>query len=374
MKTDVLIIDEGNDSNIAVAQAVDALLSGKLVVFPTETVYGVAVCADSGLALASLSELKERPDNKPFTLHVGSHSAIDRYVPCLGLLNQGFLRKALPGPLTVVFDIDENQFQNICSSFDNKLIENLYFNNSIGIRLPENLITCKILNAVKTPVVASSANLAGQKPPVTAKEAIEQLDGKVDLIIDDGPTKYAKASTVVRLKKENIEQLRAGVIESRIIERMKQINILFVCTGNTCRSPMAEGIGRSITAKNLGCAIDQLEKKGYKFSSAGTATFNGASASLEAVDVCRELGIDISDHESRTLTANMINDADFIFAMAQSHYQAVLSAVSQAERKTALLVDAGIADPIGASIDVYRRCADQISAGFEKRLRNGLQK
>ena len=137
--------------------------------------------------------------------------------------------------------------------------------------------------------------------------------------------------------------------------------LIFVCTGNTCRSPMAEGLLKHLLGPECG----------WEVSSAGVCAANGWPASEHAVEALREKGIDISDLHSQTLTPDLINSADLLVTMTQGHRQAVLAAVPQSEGKVFLLKSFGIAqsaadiyDPVGEALDVYRRVRDEIDAAL----------
>lgn len=135
------------------------------------------------------------------------------------------------------------------------------------------------------------------------------------------------------------------------------MNILFVCTGNTCRSPMAEGYLKSKK-------ID-----GVTVSSRGLAA-DGSPVSLNSKTAMDEVGIDISGHISKQITADDINKADKIICLSTSHKSVLLSA-GVPENKLYILGD-GISDPFGGSIDVYRRCRDEIIAAVDKLINEGF--
>lgn len=139
---------------------------------------------------------------------------------------------------------------------------------------------------------------------------------------------------------------------------MTKKTVLFVCTGNTCRSPIAEGIFKNMLK----------DRDDVRVVSAGTMTFGGMPAAKESIDILQEENIDISGHCSHQLSEQLIDQADIILAMADSHKRQILSIAPDAGHKTFLLKkfddDAGnnsnIPDPIGMGKEVYRNCKNEI--------------
>ncbi len=365
MHTEMITVSNTGEMAKAISRAVELLGQGRTVVFPTETVYGVGARADLSVGWEELTRIKQRPADKPFTSHVGNIEEIFRLVPLLNAREKRFINKSLPGPLTIVFDLSEEQIEAIKSATDAELFSRLYFDNSIGIRLPDDQLAMELLTQAGGPVVASSANPAGMPPAFNAEMAAKYLNDQVSLIIDSGPARIQKPSTVVRVSNEKFEILREGIIDSRMIHKLRNTSILFVCTGNTCRSPMAEGFGRSSIAKKLDCGIDQLKENGYHIASAGVMAIDGIKASQESVNACEAFGIDISSHKSRLLTLEMIDDADHILVMSQRHYESIVSIAPEAAGKVRLLAEDGIADPYCQPQGVYDKCARQIKEAVD---------
>src|SRR3954463_243685 len=144
--------------------------------------------------------------------------------------------------------------------------------------------------------------------------------------------------------------------------------VLFVCTGNVCRSPMAEGIFRHA-----------VQGRGnFRVMSAGLGAMEGQPPSLYGVQAVRELGIDISNQRSRMLTPQMVDEADIILGMTHSHLDTVMMLYPHAAEKVFLLrefdetldiFEKDISDPIGGSYEVYLECRDQIEQGIASLLR-----
>ena len=127
----------------------------------------------------------------------------------------------------------------------------------------------------------------------------------------------------------------AGVVSEQTLRRLASLSIVFVCTGNTCRSPMAEAMCRSMLAARLKCSPNDLEDRGVVVSSAGISASMGGRAAPEAVAVMSELGIDLSHHASQQLNEQLIRHADVIWAMTRSHRQAILNLWPDASGRSA---------------------------------------
>ncbi len=368
VETKVVKLDVANIDSTAIKEAASVIDSGGLVAFPTETVYGIG-CRISNESLARLDQLKGRPADKYYTLHIANPTDISRYVPAIGLRAKKLIKSAWPGPLTIVFELDDSDIVLQKAKLPPEVFDNLYRDRSIGIRCPDNPIASMLLAHVMSAVVAPSANASGQSPAADAGQVIEQFAGQIEMVLDGSPCKYAKSSTVVRLGKIGLEILRQGVYsESQLLE-MVQVTVLFVCTGNSCRSPMAEGLFKKYLAEKLRCPIDRLEEKGYIITSAGTLGIVGFPASSEAVRVCAAKDCDISGHRSRALSRHLIEQSDLIFALARVHRDAVVEISPEAAGKCSLLAeDTDIADPIGQSQAVYDNCAELIDKAIRKRI------
>lgn len=157
------------------------------------------------------------------------------------------------------------------------------------------------------------------------------------------------------------------------MERKGSYGVLIVCTGNSCRSPMAEGILRKLLQERAGAGDERAAAVGI--TSAGTHAPAGALATREAVEVCAALGADISAHRARQLTADTVAAADLILVMEPFHLSGVYSRSQEASGKTWLLTEFagdpdadGVPDPIGAPLSVYR----ETGARLENLLRTAL--
>lgn len=363
--TEVVKVGSSAEALEAAERGAEVLRQGGLVAFPTETVYGLAANVADSAAMERLRELKSRPD-RPFTVHIGRPEQASWYVGELPRLAARLMQKAWPGPVTVVLPFDGFARED----WPARWAERVAYGGTVGLRCPAHPVAEAMLGAMETPVVAPSANVAGKAPPSRAEEVLAAFEGQIDLVIDAGATKWGRASTVVQFHADgSFEILREELYDRRIIERLLQHRILFVCTGNTCRSPMAAGIARAELARHLGCLPHELEAHGWQILSAGTMGLGGAPATDEAVQASLEVGADIGRHRSQPLSIELINSADMLFCMAEHHREQVLRMVPSAADRTFLLDARGdVPDPIGSGIEVYRQAARRIQDAFRARL------
>jgi protein-tyrosine phosphatase len=356
------------DTRDVVHRAVQALVEGQLVVLPTETIYGVAALALNEAAVQRLRAAKGRKGGHPLPLAIRSAEEALDYAPDMSPLFRRFARRCWPGPVTLV--VDDSHPQSLIRQLPTTVRRAVSPHQTIGLRVPGHQVPLDVLDMVAGPLVFSSANRSGQVEAKTAEEAIASLGDDVALVLDDGPSRFGQPSSVVRVREKKYEILRDGVVPQQALKRLASLIVLFVCTGNTCRSPMAEWLCRRLLADRLGCKLDELEDRGVIVMSAGIAAGMGSRASAEAIQAMSKVGLDLAGHETQQVSESLVRQADVIYTMTQSHREAIVDQwPAAAERTTLLCTDgSGVLDPIGGPADRYRQCADQIRYELEIRL------
>jgi L-threonylcarbamoyladenylate synthase len=194
-----------NPEKEIIEEAVRVIKNNGLVIYPTDTLYGLGANALSEFTVRKIFEVKGRDFNKPISIAVSSLNEAKKYVK----LNQIALKLAkriLPGPITLILPV-KKKFPKILTRGKNK----------IGIRVPDNKVTLELIKKCGFPLTSTSANVSGGKDSITAKDAIKQIGGKVDLVLDSGRCKYSKQSTVIEITKKEIKILREGVIKKEKI-------------------------------------------------------------------------------------------------------------------------------------------------------------
>lgn len=172
-------------SAAAIAETAAYLKQGHLVVFPTDTLYGIGADAFNEAAVARLYQAKQRPHEKAIPILLADLSDIGRVAQTIPAMAEMYIQRFWPGPLTLIVPKHA------------QLPANISDNNGIAVRIPASEISRAVIRAAGGAVATSSANRSGQPPATTAAQAISQLEGWVTAVLDDGPSPHAIASTIV---------------------------------------------------------------------------------------------------------------------------------------------------------------------------------
>ena len=356
-----------SDWNVAVCKTVDVLRSGGLAVVPTETVYGLAVRMTDGEAVKRLVQLKKRNESHPFALAFPSVDAISDLCSEMSPLALRLARRCLPGPVSLVLDVPSD---SMFWKLPPEIQKTVSLRSTICCRVPDHPLLLTVLGELNEPVVLTSANKTGQGETATVEQIVADFGNSIDILLDDGPIVSPKPSTIVQIIGDNFTVLREGALKSETIKRLAALMILFVCTGNTCRSPMAERLCEQLIADRHNCSIDSLDQHGIVVLSAGLSAGEGQPASANAVKVLQEYDLDMSNHRSLMLNESHVRFADFIYTMTRHHREQILSNWHNVDSRLSVLrIDGGdIADPIGSSMSAYRACAEHIRKEIAQRL------
>jgi protein-tyrosine phosphatase len=358
-------------------QAAEALAAGKLVVLPTETVYGIAVNLHSSTARVAARSLKARlagtsePSVAPWVIHVPTPDALLTWTPSISPIAKRLILKSLPGPVAFQIKLDEPSLaaprERLQTAADETLTDGY-----IHLRCPDFAASQAVLDLVSFPVAIIGAGTPAQPGIFEASDLPGALFDAPDgpaLILDAGSTRYRRSSTVVRIEGDQISVVRPGVIDERIIQRLSDFTILFLCSGNTCRSPMAAAIAAKQLADKFHIAPAELPLRHIVVQSAGLHAAFGMRAAMEAMDAVKTFGADLTTHISQPTSPELLRRADVIYTMTDAHRDEVLELVPGAARKTFLLDPNGdIADPIGSSLAVYQQVAARMSELLRQRL------
>lgn len=194
-----------------IKEAAKSIKNGELVLFPTETVYGIGANALNEKAVDKIFKAKGRAGDNPLIVHISDLYMLKDLVKNVGIVEQKLINKFWPGPLTIIFDRKKCVPNNVTAGLD-----------TVGIRMPSNEIARRLIEYAKLPIAAPSANISGKPSGTKIEDIIEELDGKVDYILDTGMTDIGVESTVVIIKENKVHILRPGQIT---VEDIKKLGI-----------------------------------------------------------------------------------------------------------------------------------------------------
>lgn len=227
MKTDVLPVDAAS-----LARAASLLRAGELTAFPTETVYGLGANALDAEAVLKIFVAKERPADNPLIAHVDDEAMMAPLVEEINGLTRALMEAFWPGPLTLVLPRTRRVPDIVAAGL-----------STVGVRMPAHPDARAVIRAAGVPVAAPSANRSGRPSPTTAQHVLADMQGRIELILDGGPSGLGVESTVLDVTEKVPVVLRPGGIT---VERLRQVApqtrvdpavLLPLKEGGTARSP-----------------------------------------------------------------------------------------------------------------------------------------
>lgn len=326
-----------------ITQILQILKDGGMIAMPTDTIYGLAVDGTDEQAVRRLFSSKRRSD-KHFTLFMPKNKIGEFAV----ITKHKIIDFFMPGPLTVILRKKTNVILP-CTT------------DKIGIRIPQHNFVLRLLSEYQNPLAVTSANVSGE-PPLTSPYDIVEHFTEAGMVVDGG-TLFSLPSTVIDLSVTPPLVMRKGAVPIMAIEKVYgrrialkgalKFNVLFVCSGNTCRSPMAAGILKTMVGRKY-CEVQ----------SAGTIAIGGLQAAHYAKEVVKEFGGSIDRHRTSSLNREKVEWADLILVMEYKHYETVLEINPDAVVKTFLLREykrktkyTEVPDPVGRDRAAYQQAA-----------------
>ena len=363
------IIDwrRAEDPRDVVHQAVQELTEGRLLVVPTDTCYVALASALIPRAVRALDAWTEREGHQLSLVPRSAEEVLD-FLPQISRGSHRLARKVWPGPLVIEHARGSGAGSLLDCIPSESLKVFLPETHQVRLWLPGNEILSYILRLHSGPLVVGlpkSADRAGGRAGVKRvdDERMEvvthvgqlAVDPEV-LAIDAGPIEGIGTPTVVRIDGSHGVVISEGVIAKEQLQALSQLLVLVVCTGNTCRSPMAAALIQKKLLERFG---GKSESVPVVVASAGVSAFGGDAASPGARQAIRDYGLQLESHRSTQLHSYLVEQADLILVMGNRHRSVIGSQWPEHLKKVHLMATDGgdISDPFGGSLELYQQCA-----------------
>ncbi len=344
-----------DDTRDIVHIVVQALVEGRNVALPAETAYHAVT---SGLNPKTAKKFEELAQSKHIgrcALFLRSAQELLDYVTHLSPVASRVAHRAWPGPL--VLDLPIGDDRSLVRMLPHEFLPLICKDGRAAFRVAAHNSIQHALRLMSGPLVA--APIQQNSRPAQRADIAGDIAGSV-IVVDDGGLPFDDFSTMIRIDGNECRIASEGVTSGEALYRHAQFIVLLVCTGNTCRSPMAEALMRNRFEERF--PSSNSSGSPVYVASAGLSAFPGGPAAPEAQSVMAARGLDLTKHQSYSVTEHTLRNADLILTMTRSHRQALLDIMPEIKPKVHLVSgsNSDVSDPYGCTEEVYRECADQI--------------
>ena len=363
---EVVELREVTDRRDVIHRAVQRLSSGDLVALPSEAGYVLA-----GAALVEGIGRRLIDDGGTATLLLRAADEVTDFLPHLSPVGVRFAKRCWPGPL--VLRAPANAANGFVAALPESNRSAVVVGGQMSVRVSSHPVLSEIAKLSRGPLLLHDVESPSKNADFTTGPW-----GQAALVVKENSAAESQSkpqaeslTTIVRVDShDGWTAERIGATPENRLQVAACELILFCCTGNTCRSPMAESLCRHLLCQRLKCSPSELTKRGYLIASAGLAADYGSPASRESVEMMRRRGLDLKAHTSQPLTDRLIEHADRCYTLTNGHRAAILDSHPELSNRVQVLARDGadIADPIGGGIDDYAACAVSIEQHLNKVL------
>lgn len=357
----ILDWNNSDDTRDIVHIVVQALVEGRRVALPADRLYHVVVSGLKGTSSAKLLELSSTGKIGRGVLILRSAQELLDYVTEVSPVASRMSQRGWPGAL--VLDLPVSMERGLLGRLPEEVRSLVSQENRAAFRCVSHPSIQQAMRLMSGPLIAAPIQLNG-KPVLSADKAGELAEASI--VVDDRQASLGEFPTVVRVDENRCQVLQPGAVAGDSLYRLPQFVILLVCTGNTCRSPMAEVLMRDKFHRRF--AKSSANGSPVFIASGGLSAYPGGPASVEAQRVIAARGLSLSEHQSRAVTKHALQLADLVLVMTKSHRQALLDSLPEIKPKVHLLSGdtTDVADPFGGTESQYAACADQMDGFLDR--------
>jgi tRNA threonylcarbamoyl adenosine modification protein (Sua5/YciO/YrdC/YwlC family) len=360
-------VNSNNPDKNIIKKAADIIKTGGVIVYPTDTLYGLGVDINNKQAMDRLFYLKGRNSSKPVSILVNDLEQIENIVGKLYKIEYTAAKLFFPGKMTLII-----------SSKDKLSIPRMSHLKKLGFRIPQSKITNMLIDNVGSPISTTSVNISSKENVKNIEDILAIFGDKIDMILDGGPVHSTQGSSVLDLTTEPPTLLRKGeVSRSEIVQKLgydvstnycNKYLITFICSGNICRSPIGEGILKNVISKTKFKNIVDI-------NSAGTLNIPHTPAHIHALKVSEDNNIDIQSHISKHVQTKIVRESNLIIAMALDHFAYLKQKYPAFKNKIILLkqwknprilTNPSISDPIGHDDKYFENTFKEIAVELNR--------